>query len=40
MEEGLRHGGLAAMVGEAGRVAMASTRRLQLAAEEGGTDRV
>jgi protein ImuA len=37
MEEGLRHGGLAAMVGEIGRVAMASTRRLQLAAEEGGT---
>jgi protein ImuA len=37
MEEGLRHGGLAAMVGEVGRAAMASTRRLQLAAEEGGT---
>lgn len=37
MEEGLRHGGLAAVVGEASRVAMASTRRLQLAAEEGGT---
>jgi protein ImuA len=37
MEEGLRHGGLAAVVGEIGRVAMASTRRLQLAAEEGGT---
>lgn len=37
MEEGLRHGGLAAMVGEAGRVTMAATRRLQLAAEEGGT---
>jgi protein ImuA len=37
MEEGLRHGGLAAVVGEVGRVAMASTRRLQLAAEEGGT---
>lgn len=36
MEEGLRHGGLAAVVGEVGRVAMASTRRLQLAAEEGG----
>jgi protein ImuA len=37
MEEGLRHGGLAAMVGEVGRAAMASTRRLQLAAEESGT---
>ena len=37
MEEGLRHGGLAAVVGEVGRAAMAATRRLQLAAEEGGT---
>ena len=37
MEEGLRHRGLAAVVGEIGRVQMASTRRLQLAAEEGGT---
>jgi len=37
MEEGLRHGGLAAVVGEVGRAAMASTRRLQLAAEEKGT---
>jgi protein ImuA len=37
MEEGLRHGGLAAVVGEASRVMMASTRRLQLAAEESGT---
>lgn len=37
MEEGLRHGGLDAVVGEVGRVAMASIRRLQLAAEEGGT---
>jgi protein ImuA len=37
MEEGLRHGGLAAVVGEAARVPMAATRRLQLAAEEGGT---
>jgi protein ImuA len=37
MEEGLRHGGLAAVIGEIGRVTMASTRRLQLAAEEGGT---
>jgi protein ImuA len=37
MEEGLRHGGLAAAVGEVGRAAMAATRRLQLAAEEGAT---
>jgi protein ImuA len=37
MEEGLRHGGLGAVVGEAARVSMAATRRLQLAAEEGGT---
>ena len=37
MEEGLRHGGLAAVVGEIGRAGMAATRRLQLAAEEGGT---
>ena len=37
MEEGLRHGGLDAVVGEVGRAAMAATRRLQLAAEEGGT---
>jgi protein ImuA len=37
MEEGLRHGGLAAIVGEVSRAAMASTRRLQLAAEESGT---
>jgi protein ImuA len=37
MEEGLRHGGLAAVVGEVGRAAMASTRRLQLAAEESAT---
>jgi protein ImuA len=37
MEEGLRHGGLAAVVGEVRRAAMAPTRRLQLAAEEGGT---
>jgi protein ImuA len=37
MEEGLRHGGLAAVVGETGRCAMAAARRLQLAAEEGGT---
>lgn len=37
MEEGLRHGGLAAVVGEVGRAQMAATRRLQLAAEQGGT---
>lgn len=37
MEEGLRHGGLAAVVGEAARIEMAAARRLQLAAEEGGT---
>lgn len=37
MEDGLRHGGLAAVIGEIGRAAMAATRRLQLAAEEGGT---
>jgi protein ImuA len=37
MEEGLRRGCLSAVVGEVGRVAMASTRRLQLAAEESGT---
>jgi protein ImuA len=37
MEEGLHHGGLAAVVGEVGRVTMTATRRLQLAAEVGGT---
>jgi protein ImuA len=37
MEEGLRHGGLAAVVGEVGRCGMAAARRLQLACEEGGT---
>jgi protein ImuA len=37
MEEGLRHRGLGAVIGEAKRVAMASTRRLQLAAEGGST---
>jgi protein ImuA len=37
MEEAVRHGSLAAVVGEAGRMTMAAGRRLQLAAEEGGT---
>ena len=37
MEEGIRHGSLAAVVGEVGRASMTATRRLQLAAEEGGT---
>jgi protein ImuA len=37
MEEGLRHRGLGAVIGEAKKVAMASTRRLQLAAEGGST---
>ena len=37
MEEGLRHGGLAAVVGETGSVRLAAARRLQLAAEEKGT---
>jgi protein ImuA len=37
MEEGLRHGSLAAVVGEVRRAPMAATRRLQLAAEQGGT---
>ena len=37
MEEGLRHGALAAVVGEVGAAGLTETRRLQLAAEEGGT---
>jgi protein ImuA len=37
MEEGVRHGSLAAVIGEIGRADMAATRRLQLAAEEKGT---
>lgn len=36
-EEGLRHGGLAAVVGEVAKLAMTPSRRLQLAAEESGT---
>ncbi|MES3100540.1 ImuA family protein [Sphingomonas faeni] len=37
MEDGLRHGGLAAVVGEVRRASMTATRRLQLAAAEGRT---
>jgi protein ImuA len=37
LEEGVRHGGLAAAIGEVGRADMAASRRLQLAAEESGT---
>jgi protein ImuA len=37
MEEGLRHGGLAGVVGEVSRLAMTPSRRLQLAAETSGT---
>jgi len=37
MEEGVRHGSLAAVIGEVKRADMAAARRLQLAAEEGGT---
>ncbi len=36
MEDGLRHGGLAAVVGEVKRADMVATRRLQLAATTGG----
>lgn len=36
MEEGVRHGGLAAVIGEVARADMAATRRLQLAAEDKG----
>ncbi len=37
MEEGLRHRGLAAVVGEpAGRISLVASRRLQLAAEQAG----
>jgi hypothetical protein len=35
-EEGLRHGGLAGVVGELARLPMAASRRLQLAAESSG----
>jgi protein ImuA len=37
MEEGLRHKGLGAVIGEAKRAGLAATRRLQLAAEGGRT---
>lgn len=37
MEEGLRHGGLGAVVGETARLSMTASRRLQLAAEGTGT---
>lgn len=37
MEEGLRHGGLAGVIGEVCRLAMTPSRRLQLAAETSGT---
>lgn len=37
MEEGVRHGSLAAVIGEVKRAEMPAARRLQLAAEEGGT---
>lgn len=36
-EEGLRHGGLGAVVAEVARLSMNTSRRLQLAAEESGT---
>lgn len=36
LEEGLRHGGLAGVVGEVSRLSMTASRRLQLAAETSG----
>jgi protein ImuA len=36
-EEGLRHGGLGAVVGEVARLSMTASRRLQLAAESSGS---
>src|ERR1700682_518867 len=36
-EEGLRHGGLGAVVAEVARLSMMASRRLQLAAEQSGT---
>lgn len=37
MEEGLRHGGLAAVVGDVARLSMTESRRLHLVARETGT---
>jgi protein ImuA len=37
MEEGLRHGGLGAVVGEVAHLSMKASRRLMLAAEDTGT---
>lgn len=37
MEDGLRHGALAAVIGEVRRATMTATRRLQLAGDTGGT---
>src|SRR6202795_4050227 len=37
LEEGLRHGGLGAVVAEVARLSMTASRRLQLAAEGSGT---
>ena len=37
MEEGLRHGGLSAVVAEIGRLSMTASRRLHLAAKGSGT---
>ncbi|WP_294390599.1 protein ImuA [uncultured Sphingomonas sp.] len=37
MEDGLRHGALAAVIGEVRRADMTASRRLQLAADAGGT---
>ena len=37
MEEGLRHGGLAALVGDVARLSMTASRRLHLAAKGSGT---
>lgn len=36
-EEGLRHGGMAGVVGEVARLSMTASRRLQLVAESSGT---
>ena len=39
MEEGLRHGGPSVVIAEIARLTMTASRRLQLAAEGGGTHR-